>query len=280
MKMYFAFIVTFLFGLVLSLPAYAGDHHDDKYNRHARKSVDEVVLPANPARLSMLGRGLGFPFRELKVIRDMRVYGIRPWGFEPVHNGIDFIVDNTGEVLEVGDKVTVIAISNGIVKGVMPMGDEGSILLVVEVNPALYVAYNFEPQTANLNLRALQANSIKVVAGQHVKKGQKLGYLVVGEGENGGSAFGSGNPHIDMRLLLVDPAMLDPDAPLEDLISLAFSHNAIDQLPTFLCPYDYSSTRAKYAYEKILGKFDPDTQCKCPCRFSYNAEACGVGCVD
>ena len=160
------------------------------------------------------------------------------------------------------------------------MGEFGSKLVVVEVNPSLFVTYTFEPQTSLLQLQELQAASIDVVVGQRVRKGQKLGDLVVGEGLNGGSPLGSGNPHIDTRLLLFDPATVDPSNPLGDLLTRDISHNDVNSLPTFLCPYDYSSVRSKTTYEKVLEKFDPAVQCTCPCRFSYNAAECGVGCVD
>jgi hypothetical protein len=244
------------------------------------ESIDEALLPVNPSRLAVLGRGLGFPYKNKKVIRDIRAYGIRPWGSEPVHNGIDIIVDNTGEILDVGDKVTVVSVVDGTVSAVIPIGDAGYVLVAIAVNPGLFVAYMFEPQTENVDLQILQRNSIIVSVGQRVKKGQKIGYLIVGEGENGGQAFGSGNPHIDMRLLLVDPETIDPDRPIEDLIDMYISHNDVAQLPTFLCPYDYSSVKAKSVYEKILKKFDPDIQCKCACRFPYNANECGIGCID
>lgn len=280
MNMHFQFVVILLFALMLVQSAHAGGVSANPHKGFSCKSFEELALPANPARLSILGRGLGFPFQDTRLISDMRVYGIRPWGFEPVHNGIDIIIDNTGAVLDVGDRALVISIVDGTVKWVMPSDERGSMMVVVEVNPAVYVTYNFEPQTTIPGLRALQAGSIQVVAGQRIKKGQKIGYLVAGEGEDGGSATGSGNPHIDLRLLLIDPAILGPDPTFEELLGLEFSHNDTGQLPTFLCPYDYSSTHAKYAYEKILKTFDSATQCKCPCRFPYNAEACGAGCVD
>jgi hypothetical protein len=142
----------------------------------------------------------------------------------------------------------------------------------------LLVTLSFEPQTEDVVLQALQADSIHVVAGQRVRKGQKIGELVVGEG--GGPASGSGNPHIDLRLLLMDPATVDPSAPIESLLTMSISHNEVSNLPTFLCPFDYSSIRARFLYERVLRNADPATHCRCPCKFPYNEAACGVGCVD
>jgi hypothetical protein len=243
-----------------------------------------IPLPANPSRLAILGTGMGFPFKSSKVVREMRAYGIRPWGGEPVHNGIDIIVDNTGAVLDVGDRVPAISPVRGTVRGVLYMENPHNpatpqwILVGIAVNPGLLVTLSFEPQTADVDLQALQAKSIDVVAGQRVRKGQIIGALVVGEG--GGMASGSGNPHIDLRLLLLDPATLDPDAPFEDLLTLNISHDDVSNLPTFLCPFDYSSVRARLLYEKVLRGADPSTQCRCPCKFPYNEAACGPGCVD
>lgn len=241
--------------------------------------IDPALLPANPARLDVLGKGLAFPFRQQRVIRDIRSYGIRPWGFEPVHNGIDLIVDNTGASLQVGDKVPILSSVDGKVGGVVDHGGNGSILVGIEVNAGLYVTVTFEPQTADPSLRALQAASIDVVVGQSVRQGQKIGDLVVGEGE-GGSPFGSGNPHIDTRLVLFDPATVDPHDPFADLITRDISHNDVNNLPTFLCPFDYSAAQAKKAYEEVLATFNPATQCTCACRFPYNAAECGAGCID
>ena len=266
--------------LLVSLPVFAVDGPAAANEQQPMATIDESLLPANPARLSVLGRGLEFPIRDNKTITDVRSYGIRPWGSEPVHNGIDLIVDNTGLQKQVGDKVTVLSSVTGTVIGIVDMGEFGSKLVVVEVNPGLFVTYTFEPQTRLLQLQELQAASIDVVVGQRVREGQKLGDLVIGEGLNGGSPYGSGNPHIDTRLLLFDPATVDPADPLGDLLTRDISHNDVNSLPTFLCPYDYSSVRSKTTYEKVLEKFDPAVQCTCPCRFPYNAAACGVGCID
>ncbi len=239
----------------------------------------EVLLPANPSRLAVLGRGMGFPFKRTNVIREIRAYGIAPWGGEPVHNGIDIIVDNTGEYLNVGDKVKVLSPVDGIVEAVLHLENPHNpatpqwILVVIEVNASLWVTLSFEPQTAILDLQAEQAESIIVEAGQNVRRGQKIGYLIVGEG--GGEASGSGNPHIDLRLLLKDTALT-----IDDLLTADISHNDVSNLPTFLCPFDYSSVRSKKMFEKILKKADPATQCQCPCEFPYNEAECGIGCVD
>lgn len=281
MKMHFVSSpAVYLILLLVSLHAIANDNIADIDAQQSVTTIDESLLPANPARLPVLGRGLEFPFRDIKAITDIRSYGIRPWGFEPVHNGIDLIVDNTGVQHQVGDTVAVLSSVDGTVKAIIDMDDFGATLVIIEINPSLYVTYNFEPQTQILQLQELQAASIDVIVGQPVRKGQKLGDLVVGEGLNGGSPFGSGNPHIDTRLLLFDPATVDPDDPVGDLITSEISHNDVGNLPTFLCPYDYSSVRSKSIYEKVLEKFDPAVQCTCPCRFPYNAAECGVGCVD
>ena len=273
-----------LFVLSLAVPVLAG-HDTDGWGESTAKVIgSSLPLPANPSRLSVLGSGMGFPFRNGRVVREIRAYGISPWGGEPVHNGIDIIVDNTGAVQDVGDLVPVISPVQGTVRGVLHLENPHNpatpqwILVVIAVNPGLFATLSFEPQTEDVDLQALQAMSIDVVAGQRVRKGQVIGALVVGEG--GGMSSGSGNPHIDLRLLLMDPATLDPGAPLEDLLALDISHNDVAMLPTFLCPFDYSSIRAKHLYERVLRGADPTTQCGCPCVFPYNEAACGPGCVD
>ena len=242
------------------------------------QNVNTFSLPANPSRLAILASGIGFPFTESGKIREIRAYGIAPWGGEPVHNGIDIIVDNTGESLNVGDRIQVVSPVDGTVSAVLhlenPHNPETSqwILVVIEVNSSLWVTLSFEPQTANPDLNLTQSESISVSAGQLIKKGEEIGYLVVGEG---GGGLGSGNPHIDLRLVLKGPSTI-----ISDLLETGASHNDIANLPTFLCPYDYSSNHAKALHEEVLVKADPDTQCHCPCRFPYNEEECGTGCVD
>jgi len=68
---------------------------------------------------------------------------------------------------------------------------------------------------------------------------------------------------------------------IEDMMAPGdISHNDVGSLPTFLCPYDYSTVWAKDKYEDLIFKSDPATSCMCPCKFPYNAEKCGTGCVD
>lgn len=274
-----SFVVVIVSCLLLNVPAIADNDPNRSYHKQWRKHPNEIVIPANPSRLAVLGHGLGYPFKDTKVIREIRAYGIAPWGGETVHNGMDIIVDNTGEKLNIGDSVKVISPVKGTVSAVLHLENPHNpstpqwILVVIEVNPSLLVTLSFEPQTENLELQAEQRAAISVVQGQKVKKGQKLGYLIVGEG--GGPEGGSGNPHIDLRLLLKDPATA-----IDDLLSMYISHNDVSSLPTFLCPYDYSSNHAKRNYEKVLDKADPMTQCQCPCKFPYNEAACGAGCVD
>lgn len=256
---------------LLSLPVFAADQAVDGETRSAISPIGEAQLPANPARLQVLGRGLEFPVRNARAITKIRAYGVRPWGHEPVHNGVDLVVDNSGALLSAGDKVAILSSATGTIRAVLEIGDRGDILVVIEVNPGLYVNYNLEPQTENVSLRELQAASIDVSVGQRVRAGQKIADLVVGEGEE---------PHVDMSLLLFDPALVDPEDPIGYLMTQIISHNDVANLPTFLCAYDYSSVRAKTTYEKILQDFNPESQCVCPCRFPYNAAECGTVCGD
>jgi hypothetical protein len=189
MKRKFIMVLCFqLLWLPLALPTLAG-HDSDRGGKASAKSIGiSIPLPANPSRWAVLGPGMGFPFKNSKAVREMRAYGIRPWGGEPVHNGIDIIVDNTGAVLDVGDRVPVVSPVRGTVKGVLHLENPHNpatpqwILVGIAVNPGLLVTLSFEPQTENVDLQALQARSIDVVAGQRVRKGQVIGALVVGEG--------------------------------------------------------------------------------------------------
>lgn len=272
-------IVPILF-LVL---AWVFPHHvadagtNNEFVTASAKTRMSIPLPENPARLPILGSGLGFPFKNANPVVDIRSYGISPWGGEPVHNGIDLIVDNTGENLSVGDRVPVISPADGTVLDVLHFdnphepdpGLRRQTLVIIEINPSLLVTLTFEPKTADPALHREQANAISVDIGQTVRKGQEIGHLIVGEG----SGTGSGNPHIDYRLLLKEVSTT-----IGDIIVSGASHNDVADLPTFLCPYDYSSIRAKALFERIMSK--ETSACRCPCKYPYNEGACGTSCID
>jgi hypothetical protein len=246
--------------------------------KHGRPDPNIATMVYNPARLAVLKKGLGFPFKKIRKLSSTKAYGIAPWGGEAVHNGIDLIADNIN--FPVGSEIDVISPVKGTVVGVIhtdnPHAPDLSqwILVLIEVTPSTWVTLSFEPKSAEPGLQVQQEHAIAVVEGQRVRKGQLIGRLTVGEGDGSGS--GSGNPHIDFRLLLKPIDMNIEDLMAPDVIS----HNDVYSLPTFLCPYDYSTARAKNKYEDLIFKSDPETSCMCPCKFPYNDEKCGDGCVD
>lgn len=240
-----------------------------------------VSFPANPHRLQVLGKGLGFPFKNTKRIAQIRAFGIMPWGSEPFHGGMDIIIKNTGPHFVPGQTIKVVSPADGVVVGVRVFEDPDpddddfgfSVTPLIEVNPGLWVALTFEPKIGLAEYEQLQIDSIKVKAGDRVKQGQYIGDLVIGQGEGGQQ--GSANPHIHYEVILKDP-----ETTIEDILLHDTSFTDVWNLPTSICPYDYSSTRAKKMFEQVFARADGSVSCRCPCKYPYNHETCGVGCID
>lgn len=237
-----------------------------------------VFLPEDATQAATTMTELGFPFQNVRDLAEIRAFGIAPWGGEPVHNGIDLIVDKAR--LAVGDIVPVRSPVDGIVVDVRELVNEFEldpalrqwILVVIEVEPTLWVALSFEAKGASEELQQAQRDSISVVSGQVVRQGQRIGGLVVGEGSG---TVGSGLPHVDYRLVLKEASTT-----LDQLLESGASHDNKADLPTFLCAYEYSSPQAKRRFDRVLSRADSATQCQCACKSPDRPATCGSGCID
>lgn len=233
-------IIVFLLLVMIPFETFSGERQRGMCQQQS------LAMPANPHRLQVLGKGLGFPFKSTKRIAEIRAFGIMPWGGEPFHGGMDIIVKNTGEHFEPGQTIKVVSPANGVVLGTRVLEDPDpsdddfvfAVAVLIEVNPSLWVVLNFEPKIGQAEFEQLQIDSIKVEEGDRIRQGQTIGRLVIGPGEGGQQ--GSANPHVHYEVILKDP-----DTTVEDILLHDTSFTDIWNLPTSICPYDYSSAQAK-----------------------------------
>lgn len=220
--------------------------------------------------------GLGFLFVPYRDINELQSFGIQPWGVdEEEHFGIDIIPLYQSADYQEGHppkRVKVVAPADGTIRLIAALDspeDEApgnkDIAIIIEMNSYWSIILNFEPKSSPGKPVQEQIRSIGVQAGQEVKKGDNIGYLVVGEGIGG-------YPHVHYALMYKHPSVaywsilqdivpvpnLDPEilgvprtgpgSPWEpeELILPAGAEAA------FFCPYEFSSDRAKHIFENII----------------------------
>ena len=227
---------------------------------------------------------LGFPFENPDKVAGIISYGVGPWEDDTPHNAIDiipyfesvehdFFTDKKSRKHGIRT-VKIVSPVDGIVKMIISEENRHSpdppamrqwILVLIEYNPSWVVGLAFEPKAPEENLHKKQVSLITVKAGQVVKKGDKIGRLVVGSG-------GGRYPHLAYGLLHKDPD--------EDIMSIfpfsQFSHNDTSALPTFMCPYEYSTPEAIAIFDSITDRF-PNDYCTCACKYGGD-DYCGRGC--
>jgi hypothetical protein len=227
---------------------------------------------------------LGFPFENPNKVAGIISYGVGPWEDDTPHNAIDIIPyfqseDHAFSKNKRSKKrvrtVKIVSPVDGTVKMIVSEENRFSsdppemrqwILVLIEYNPAWVVGLAFEPKAPEERLHKKQVNLIKVKAGQVVKKGDKIGRLVVGSG-------GGRYPHLAYGLLQKDPD--------EDIMSIfpfsQFFHSDTTRLPTFMCPYEYSTPEAIAIFDSITDRV-PNEYCTCACKYEGD-DYCGDGCM-
>ena len=266
------------------------------------------LLSADPARHEKSPKaqiGLDFPYAQPEVLSYVKCFGLTQWDPQgEIHGGIDLIPEfdlNYSEVTPIRDRlVELVAPTAGRVAMVRPhlSTDSGfeknlDIMLIIEITPRWYVALNIEPKidtSKALSWVNQQAKLIKVKEGQHVKRGARLGYLVVG-------GKGDKYPHVHYSLLYRRvpevPNTTYPEVTLETILEHAryqyprdivlsnprapWDNVALDQtIPAaFLCPYDFSTVSARAVFDNIPKHDLTGMQCTCVClRESINGN-CG-----
>lgn len=231
--------------------------------------------------------GLEFPFEPSSVINELMSFGVPAWGTAAEdHFGIDLIPNYQSSLFppisKLGSiqKVKVVAPTEGTIRGIWAFDstDEGfegnkDISVILEMNGYWSIILMFEPKTSEFLRGAVeeQIRSIIVKAGQYVKKGDEIGYLVVGGSEDK-------YPHVHYALMykhietsygqLFDnvpvpnfsPDQIQPEgmvggvprkghgSPWDPVrLNLPDSRTA-----AFFCPYEFSSPKAKSIFDRIL----------------------------
>lgn len=291
----FAVVLSYFSFFVADSLSWAGDTTGDTMPPYpARLPVHEIMSLANDP-------GLGFPFAPVSVIAELRSFGITPWGDpDEEHFGIDLIPyygSSSTAARKSFHKVKVVAPTAGIIRAIWSFDSTDApgnidIAVILEINSFWSVILMFEPKSAPGRPVAMQVRSIKVKAGQHVDKGDMIGFLVVGEG------IGEEHPHVHYALLYKDSSIYYFDV-LQDIVPVP-NLDAADAgiiapaglgspwdpteltLPgssqaAFFCPYQFSSPRAKQILEHVIDNTENAcgvalSPCACVCIFNNLCE--------
>jgi len=257
----------------------------------------DIVLHDNAIKFLPDEPGLGFPFDPPRVIEELRSFGVPQWGPpEEEHFGIDLIPDYKSPSFPLRrsiHKVKVVAPTAGTVWAIFAFDSTEApgnkdISVILEINSFWSVILMFEPKSSPGLPVKEQVRSITVKAGQQMKKGDEIGYLVVGEGIGG-------YPHVHFALLykhswtsymdifrdIVSVPNVDanelgvpvtgPGSPWEPY-ELDLPNGSV---AAFFCPYEFSSPRAKHILDYVLN--NTEYPCgpllrKCNCVCIYNSK--------
>jgi len=233
--------------------------------------------------------GLVLPYAPASVLTELHCYGLHPWSEAGErHAGIDLkppYLDLAGT----SDmrKVEVVAPAAGaidwIVKGESGAGAE-TWVLIIEMNSFWYAVLVIEPQSDDDAILAEQEASIDVQEGQRVRKGQRIGDLVVGK------VLESRYPHVHFSLLYKNPedsieALFRDSDPIvrSDGTVLPpatgpgspWEPRSLGGPSTFFCPYVYSVPEAQQAMDSVPRLSVSGDLCSCVCAYNSQNGDCG-----
>jgi hypothetical protein len=155
------------------------------------------------------------------------------------------------------------------------------------MNDYWYIVCNLEPQSVSDAINRAQSDSIVVREGDPVRRGELLGYLVVGSSSVRPGSY----PHLHFGLFYKNPTDT-----LEDIARHQEDFrrsNGTDLAPiigpgspwqprdlgietTFYCPYEYSRDRTKAIYDGLLKRAANGDYCDCVCAYRSKSGNCGV----
>jgi len=161
----------------------------------------------------------------------------------------------------------------------------GTLVVVLKMNEYWYIVCNFEPQTTEPVIFEEQRRSIVVTEGQSVARGELIGELVVNSVKPGSY------PHLHFGFFYKHP-----DDTMEDIYENYLSmrrSDGTDLAPTagpgspwhpedlgiettFYCPYEYSTTEAKTAYDSLWRMSARGDECSCICAYGSSSGDCGT----
>jgi hypothetical protein len=240
------------------------------------------------ARADRPVEGLDFPVANVGDLAESYCFGIFPWdaGGTDTHDGIDLVARySTGADPA---RVAVVAAADARVERIVE-AESGAglaeVIVVLALNRYWYMAYTFEPQTANPAVFDEQRRGIAVREKQHVKRGEPIGDLVVADVAEGSY------PHVHFTFLYKHP-----DDTLEDLfarfpdirrsdgsdLAPRSGHGSpwkpqdLGMQTTLYCPYEYSTPEARAAYDSLASYAASGDQCRCICAYGSVGGNCGT----
>ena len=129
--------------------------------------------------------GLSLIYSNPNVLTEIHCFGLHPWSDTGErHGGIDLKppykdLFGTTIVREVEVVAPAAGVVDWIAKGTTGAGAE-SWVVIIKMNAYWYAVLVFEPQSLDAGILLEQENSIDVIEGQQVNRGQRIGDLVVG----------------------------------------------------------------------------------------------------
>jgi len=234
--------------------------------------------------------GLDFPVQNVADLEKFYCFGLQPWdtvGNNEIHGGIDLVSPENTDPGVIG-RVPIVAPAAARVERIIE-GESGAevttLVVVLKMNDYWYIVCNFEPQTTDADIFQEQRNSIFVTEGQNVARGQVIGELVINSVKPGSY------PHLHFGFFYKKPAdTLDYIS--ANYLFLRFS-NGMDMAPftgpgspwqpadlgietTFYCPYEYSTSAAKAAYDSLPRMAADGSECNCICAYGSIDGDCGT----
>lgn len=223
---------------------------------------------------------LTFPFQDPDVVYEVHNFALHPWSASgETHTGIDIVPEYLDLVGTDGlRKITIVAPADGTIA--MSAADTSgagldSFALIMQIDTFWHLLMVFEPQSADDGTNETQAASFDVVEGQDVKRGDKIGDLVIAKVEP------ERYPHLHFGVFYKDPA-----EPWENVFaSLRVSDGSADSpmildedlgVPTtFYCPYDYLLSEGKAILDGVPNLDVLGNECSCVCSYGSSAGDCG-----
>jgi hypothetical protein len=234
--------------------------------------------------------GLAFPVRNVADLEKSYCFGLQPWdteGNNEIHGGIDLAARHSPVPPAIG-KVAVVAPADAwverIVESVSGAGAT-TLVVVLKMNKYWYLVCNFEPQTTDPAIFEAQRRSIAVRERQRLTRGNLIGKLVVGSVKPGSYPhlhFGFFYKHPDDTLDYIYENYLHiRRSDGTDLAPTAgrgspWQPRNLEQETTFYCSYEYSTPRAKAAYDGLPRIAANGDRCRCVCAYGSVEGDCGA----
>ena len=231
--------------------------------------------------------GLVLPYENVSELVEARCYGVDPWDdvTREVHGGIDLIPRHTDLGPGQTRKVGLVAPASGTISDVRELSKAGkadAFMVTVKVNDYWFVGMVLEPQNLDPSIADEQRRSVAVRAGDTVRRGERIGDLVVTNVHY---------PHVHFMIYYKNPQQT-----YEDLLAnyILLPRNQGDSLPptagpgspwapedlgtpsTLYCPYVYSVRSSRLRMDQILKQSYDGTVCRCICAYGSANADCGA----